>query len=132
MKTWQRISRSIDKIDGIIDNIKYDLGVKSSSTTRNILLGDEVTEWRAVIRMASFLSSKRSETPYNIYKKALGSDLISFSENVKEKRYLYFSEALDTPLENITYPNLRVVANEEIGNLLYEADSDSEEETETE
>ena len=38
----------------------------------------------------------------------LSDDLLDFSGNLRKKREEYFSSAMDTPLENIRYTNLRV------------------------
>ena len=53
-KTWQKISRSIDRVDDIVENAKSQLGIFDIPLSRNILLTKEISEWRAVLRLSGF------------------------------------------------------------------------------
>ena len=43
-KTWQRISQSLDKVEAVVKNTKSSLGIENETTTRNVLLEEEVNE----------------------------------------------------------------------------------------
>ena len=45
-KTWQRISRSIDKVEDIVDNVKTKLGVSNLALAPNIFLEKEIVALR--------------------------------------------------------------------------------------
>lgn len=65
--TWQRISRSIDKIDGILENSSKILGTVEETRNRTIILNKETIEWRAILRHSNFLENEPQEHVVNIY-----------------------------------------------------------------
>ena len=127
-KTWQKISRSIDRVDDIVENAKSQLGIFDIPLSRNILLTKEISEWRAVLRLSGFLSGEKNTVITNIYNEKLSNDLVDFTNSVSNKRNEYFKKALNVPLENITYRNLSVKPDQLLENFLYESDSGNDEE----
>ena len=128
-KTWQKISRSIDRVDDIVENAKSQLRIFDIPLSRNILLTREISEWRAVLRLSGFLSGEKNTVITNIFNEKLSNDLVDFTNSVSDKRNEYFKKALNTPVENITYRNLSVKPDQLLENFLYESDSGNEEET---
>ena len=100
-KTWQKISRSIDKVEHVIDNAKKNLGISNVNSERNILLENEIMEWRAFFRLSSFISNSKCGFIQNIYGEKLSDDLINLTRNLTNKRKECFTAALNIPLENI-------------------------------
>ena len=128
-KAWQKISRSIDKVEHVIDNVKKNLGISNVNSERNILLENEIMEWRAVLRLSSFILNSKCDFIQNIYGEKLIDDLISLTRNLKNKREEYFTAALSIPLENINYENLHVFSPDDTDDLLYQISNDSDDES---
>ena len=63
--TWQKILRSIDKVDDVVENAKNHLGTFDIRLTRNILRTKEISECRAVLRL-SVLRSEKSTVIKNV------------------------------------------------------------------
>ena len=128
-KTWQKISRSIDKVEHVIDNAKKNLGISNVNSERNILLENEIMEWRAFLRLSSFISNSKCGFIQNIYGEKLSDDLINLTRNLTNKRKEYFTAALNIPLENINYENLHVFSPDDTDDLLYQISNDSDDES---
>ena len=127
-KTWQKISRSIDRVDDIVENTKSQLGIFDIPLSRNILLKKEISKWRAFLHLSGFLSGEINTAITNIYNEKLSNDLVDFTNSVSDKRHEYFKKVLNVPLENITYRNLSVKPDQLLESFLYESDSHNDEE----
>ena len=127
-KTWQKILRSIDRVDDIVENTKSHLGIFDIPLSRNILLTKEISEWRAVLRLSGFLSVEKNTVITNIYNEKLSNDLVDFTNSISDKRNEYFTKALNVPLENISYRNLSVKPDQLLENFLYDSDGENDEE----
>lgn len=112
--TWQRISRSVDTFDKIYKNIDFQLSLTDETRSRNILLSEEIVQWRAVIRYSDYLKpTKDEQNIYNIFGDALSNDMLNFAVKTKNKRLLYWKQALcGKKLQHITYANLHVATTE--------------------
>lgn len=132
--TWQRISRSIDKIDGILGNSSNILGTEEETRTRTIILNRETVEWRAILRYSKFLNNNSEECVLNIYGEKMGNDLLDFNLKLNDKRLEYWQFAKEkTPLENIRYQVIRTSCTADENSTYqssdeseYECDSDEE------
>ena len=100
-KTWQRISPSLDKVEAVVKKTKSSLGMENETTTRNILLEEEINESRTALRASGYLTTKKCEIVFSIYGEPLCHDLIHLTTNVSSKRDEYFAKALDINLQNI-------------------------------
>ena len=94
-KTWQTISQSLDKVEAVVKKTKSSLGMENETTTRNILLEEEINELRTVLRASGYLTTKKCAIVFSIYGEPLSHDLINFTANVSSKRDEYFAKALD-------------------------------------
>ena len=83
-KTWQKISRSIDRVDDIVENAKSQLGVFDILLSRNILLTKEISEWRVVLRLSGFLRVEKNTVATNIYNEKLSNNLVAFTNSVSD------------------------------------------------
>ena len=124
-KTWQKKYRAL--LTELMILLKMPK-VSLESLIRNILLTKEIREWRAVLRLSSFLRGEKNTLITNIYKEKLSNDLVDFTNSVSDKRNEYFKKALNVPLENIIYLNLSVKPDQLLENFLYESDSGNDEE----
>ena len=113
---WQRISRSIDKLDEIYSNASKYLSLTSDTQPRVVLLGDEILEWRAVLRHSEYLDVERTDVAYSMTGDILSNDMINLPSKLRQKRLGYWQMATNTPLENISYQNLNVLNNVGIEN----------------
>ena len=84
-KTWQKISGLIDKLEYVIDNAKKNIGISNVNSERNILLENEIMEWRAVLRLSSFLANSKCGFIQDVYGETLSDDLINLSRNFTNK-----------------------------------------------
>ena len=86
-------------------------------------------EWRAVLRLSSFLSNSKCGFIQNIYCEKLSDGLINLTRYITNKRKEYFTTALNIPLENINYGNLHVLSPDDTDDLLYQICNDSDDES---
>ena len=110
----------------VTDNAKKNLGISNVNSERNILLENEIMEWRAVLRLSSFLSNSKCGFIQNIYSEKLSNDLINLTGNLTNKRKEYFTAALNIPLENVNYENLHVLSSDDTEDLLHQIGNDSD------
>lgn len=75
--------------------------MENETTTRNILLEEEINESRTALRASGYLTTKKCEIVFSIYGEPLCHDLIHLTTNVSSKRDEYFAKALDINLQNI-------------------------------
>ena len=59
-KTWQRISRSLDKVEVVVKYIISSLCIENETVTRNTLLEEEINEWRTVLRSPGYLTQQKN------------------------------------------------------------------------
>ena len=90
----KKILRSIDRVDDIVENVKSQLVIFDIPLSRNILLTTEISEWRAVLRLFSFLNGENNTVIKNIYNEKLSNDLVDFTNSVSDKRNEYFKKVL--------------------------------------
>ena len=95
-KTWQRISRSIDKIDVIYKNSSEHLHIGGETKTRIILNSAEVLEWRSMIRFSSFLTyTSESNDVFNIHGEPLSEKMRDLKGNLDEEMKTFYKRHLD-------------------------------------
>ena len=104
-ETWQRIARSHDKVNNVVDHAMDLLNFNDEERSRFVNIGNEVVKWRALLRHSKYLRSN-TESFVGIYEDNLNSDLLGKTQKLKNKRREYFRLAIHTPLENIRYDNL--------------------------
>ena len=122
--TWQRISRSVDTVDAIHSNVSKMLVLKDYSPTRNILISNELLEWRALLRHSKYLENKENGTVFNIYGQSMGDDMLNISKKLEDKRKDYWkSHVAGVNLQNIRCERLNLGTGFEI-----EYDSEDDEE----
>ena len=110
----------------VTDNAKKNLGISNVNSERNILLENEIMEWRAILRLSSFLSNSKWGFVQNIYSEKLSNDLINLTRNLTNKRKEYFTATLNIPLENVNYENLHVLSSDDTEDLLHQIGNDSD------
>jgi len=119
--TWQRISRSVDKIENIYEHASALLDISDETHQSTINLEAEILEWRAVLRHSKFLDNSDENHIYDIFGNVLSSDLLNFKENMEAKMYEYWASHLTGKnLQNINLIPLNVLSKDT-------TDSDSEE-----
>ena len=112
--TWQKISRSVDKVDRLHDKVSNTLNFKDVTSSRIVLLGGEITEWRALLRHSEYLEHKNETYAFNIYGEILNSELINLSVTLKGKMAEYWHKhAYGTRLENIWLSRIKVLKSDE-------------------
>ena len=94
-KTWQQISRSVDKIEDIYQNASSYLNLNEETQTRNVLLGDEILEWRAILRYSQLLVNSESETVFNIHGESLSDEMSQLNTVLKEQMDNYWAAHLN-------------------------------------
>ena len=109
-KVWQRISRSVDKLENLDKKTKWLLNLNREITSRNMLLENETIQWRALLRLSNYISGNESNRLTNIYGEPLHEDMRNLSGNAKKKVMQYFCAAINVNLEIITYDNLQVMS----------------------
>lgn len=106
--TWQRISRCVDAFDRIYENTSNLLDLKDDAGSRNIILGNEIIEWRAFLRHSKFLDHNDSSTVFNIYGEPISSNFLNLTEKLKQKRLEYWRQHREgVHLQKISYPLLQ-------------------------
>ncbi|XP_057303732.1 uncharacterized protein LOC130641092 [Hydractinia symbiolongicarpus] len=106
--TWQRISRCVDAFDRIYENTSNLLDLKDDAGSRNIILGNEIIEWRAFLRHSKFLDNNDSSTVFNIYGEPISSNFLNLTEKLKQKRLEYWRQHREgVHLQKISYPLLQ-------------------------
>ena len=125
-KVWQRISRSVDKVENLDKEAKWFLNLNREITSRNMLLENETIEWRALLCLSNYITDNELNRLTNIYGEPLHEDIRNLSGNAKKKVMQYFSAAINVNLENITYDNLQVTSSHSIEDTLYQPDTDDE------
>ncbi|XP_057311750.1 uncharacterized protein LOC130649485 [Hydractinia symbiolongicarpus] len=113
--TWKRISRSIDKFDSLYTKYSNILKVNEKSGSRNIILNEEVIQWRSVLRYSNYLTQyNQHEAAFNIFGENLHDNLLNLSNKAKTKRLFYWEQKRNGKnLQNITYLPLRIIEYEE-------------------
>lgn len=112
--TWQRISRCIDVVDDVHENTSKLLNVSDEPYQRNILLSNEILEWRSVLRHSKFLCNKDETHVFNIHGEVLNPELKNLSYILEQKRSQYSRDYLDgINLENIKLDLIRICLEEE-------------------
>ena len=91
-----------------------------------MLLENETTERRALLRLSNYIADNESNRLTNIYGEPLHEDRGNLSGNAKKKLMQYFSAAISVNLENITYDNLQVMESHNIEDMLYQPGTDDE------
>ena len=109
-KTWQRIARSHDKVNKIVNQAIELLKFNDNERSRLINIEKEIVKWRAFLRHSRFLKNE-SGGFVGIYGDPLHPALLDFNVVLQNKRKEFFQFALDTSLENIRYENLKVVSS---------------------
>lgn len=113
--TWQRISRCVDTFDKIYDNVSNLLSLKDDPRSGNILLSEEITEWRAFLRHSKFLDKTESSQIFNIFGEPMSDSLINLSERLREKRLEYWRQHLNgLKLSKINYELLQTYAEKDV------------------
>lgn len=121
--TWQRISRSVDHVDKLYDLLANELNIRDDTAIRFVPIGDEVTEWRSILRQSKFLSNEKNELS-NIHGEPLNDELVHISSILSQKRKVYYEKHLNgVNLENIT-TDCVIISQEE----MQDSSSDDEEE----
>ena len=89
---WQRVARNIDNI---VQNGMNLLSMKENDpySVLSIPSEKEIIRWRAVLRQSKFLQCN-NDMVVNIQGNILNTDMHYFSENLKDRRKLYFEMAL--------------------------------------
>ena len=100
--TWQRISRSVDYFDTLYSLLSGELDISEETELRLTPIGNEVTEWRALLRYSGFLMHKNETDVFNIHGDVINPELASISNVLSDKRKMYFKMHLSGhKLENI-------------------------------
>ena len=55
-KVWQRISRSVDKVENLDKKTKLFLNLNREITSQNMLLENETIEWRALLHLSNYIT----------------------------------------------------------------------------
>ena len=108
-ETWQKITRSHDKVKSIVDHVMNLLNFTDYEKGGNVNTDKEIIKWQALLCHYKYLKST-SNSLFGIYSDCLSDSLLNVTETLKEKQKEYFSLALNTPLENIHYENIKVVS----------------------
>ena len=109
-ETWQRIARSHDKVNNVVDHAMDLLNFNDEERSRFVNIGNEVVKWRALLRHSKYLRSN-TESFVGIYGDNLNSDLLGITQKLENKRREYLRIAIHTPLENIRYDNIKVISS---------------------
>ena len=56
-ETWQRIARSHDKVNNVVDHAMDLLNFNGEERSRFVNIGNEVVKWRALLRHSKYLRS---------------------------------------------------------------------------
>ena len=56
-ETWQRIARSHDKVNNVVDHAMDLLNFNDEERSRFVNIGNEVVKWRALLRHSKYLRS---------------------------------------------------------------------------
>ena len=121
-ETWKMLSRCLDEFNAIYTTASSQLNLKDPDSENIIDLVDEISSWRAVLRISNYLNEDNySEKPKSIYGDILSSDMIDFTAKAESKR-----EAFLKLLENgsdivsMKYNDfLQVLPDTDIDELLY-------------
>ena len=123
VKVWQRISRSVDKVQSLDKKIKSFLNLNWEIMSQNMLLENETIEWRDLkLHLSNYITDNEPNRSTNIYGEPLHEDM----GNLSKKWMQYFSAAVNINLKNITYNNLQVMESHNIEDMLYQPDTDNE------
>ena len=124
---WMRITRGLDKIEGICEQASKNLIIPNEDSYRETGLYDEIVLWRAVLRHSGMLSNDEAMGMVtNIYGEPLCNDLDDFTKKLSDKMALFWDiVGKGGPLANNMYPNLQIKENLDIE---IDMDSDSSEE----
>ena len=123
VKVWQRISRSVDKVQSLDKKIKSFLNLNWEIMSQNMLLENETIEWRDLkLHLSNYITDNEPNRSTNIYGEPLHEDM----GNLSKKWMQYFSAAVNVNLKNITYNNLQVMESHNIEDMLYQPDTDNE------
>ena len=106
---WTRVARSINKVDTMVERGTQLLNYRNENQSRFTDISKEIVEWRAHLRNSNYL---RHNQMVNIDGEPLNPQLINLMDTIKEKRQEYFKKALNVPLENIRYENLKVTSSD--------------------
>ena len=83
-KVWQRISRSVDKVENLDKNTKSFLNLNREITSQNMLLENETIEWRALLYLSNYITDNKSNRRTNIFSEPLHEDMGNLSGNAKK------------------------------------------------
>ena len=83
-KVWQRISRSVDKVENLDKNTKSFLNLNQEITSQNMLLENETIEWRALLYLSNYITDNESNRRTNIFSEPLHEDMGNLSGNAKK------------------------------------------------
>ena len=109
-ETWQRIARSHDKVNNVVDHAMDLLNFNDEERSRFVNIGNEVVKWRALLRHSKYVRSN-TESFVGIYRDNLNSDLLGITQKLENKHREYFRLAIHMPLENIRYNNIKVISS---------------------
>ena len=128
-ETWQRIGRSVDKMEKIQLHLNETLGNVYDDKERKIDIYDEICKWRAVLRHSKIIDSFDEEGLIkNIYNEPLSHDLDDFIETLTNQMSIYWNKAAEgIPLKSIRMELLHVTENTNIADLEWDGDSSDDE-----